>query len=113
MLSTIMRNLILNAIKFTPQGGEITINARKISEGNNQEFIEIAVKDNGVGISPERQSKLFIITENITTEGTENEKGTGLGLILCKEFVEKHGGKIWVKSEIGKGSVFYFTLPVQ
>ncbi len=111
MFSTIIRNLISNAIKFTPRGGEILINARSITDENKQGFAEITVKDNGVGISKEIQSKLFDIGENRSTEGTENEEGTGLGLILCKEFVEKHGGKIWVESEVGTGSSFVFTLP--
>ncbi|WP_299527000.1 ATP-binding protein, partial [uncultured Lutibacter sp.] len=70
------------------------------------------VSDNGVGISPDTLLKLFDISEKITTEGTAGEKGTGLGLLLCKEFVEKHGGKIWVESELGKGSAFKFTLPL-
>ena len=106
MFSTIIRNLISNAIKFTPKGGKILIDAK-----NKQQFIEITVKDNGIGISKEIQSKLFDIGENTTTQGTENEAGTGLGLILCKEFVEKHGGEIWIESEIEKGSSFIFTIP--
>ena len=77
-----------------------------------QEFVEIIIKDSGVGISKKKQSKLFDISEKTLTEGTENETGTGLGLILCKEFVEKHGGKIWVESEIGIGSSFRFTIPI-
>ena len=112
MLSTIMRNLISNAIKFTPQSGEISIKAHLVTNENEQNFTEITVKDSGVGISREIQSKLFDIGENTSTEGTEHEKGTGLGLILCDEFVEKHGGKIWVESEVGKGSEFIFTLPM-
>ncbi len=110
MLSTIIRNLISNAIKFTPKGGEITTKARTITDENKQNYVEISVNDNGVGISLENQSKIFEITESVSTEGTENEQGTGLGLILCKDFVEKHGGKIWIKSEVGKGSKVIFTL---
>ena len=110
MLSTIIRNLISNAIKFTPKGGEITAKARTITDENKQNYVEISVNDNGVGISLENQSKIFEITESVSTEGTENEQGTGLGLILCKDFVEKHGGKIWIKSEVGKGSKVIFTL---
>ena len=106
MVSTIMRNLISNAIKFTPTGGTIRVNA--ISE-NKQ--VEISISDNGVGMNEETREKLFRIEENISTIGTANEKGSGLGLILCKEFVEKHGGKIWVISKPGKGSSFHFTLP--
>ncbi|MCD4834708.1 MAG: hybrid sensor histidine kinase/response regulator [Bacteroidales bacterium] len=111
MIDTVIRNLISNAIKFTPKGGDITIKSHTITDNNNQKFAEISVKDSGVGIPPEIQSKLFKITENISTKGTEEEAGTGLGLILCKEFVEKHGGKIWVESEVKKGSKFIFTIP--
>ncbi len=108
MLKTILRNLIFNAIKYTHSNGKIVISAAQ-----NQNNIEITVSDNGVGMSEETQSKLFRIDTNITTPGTANEKGSGLGLILCQEFVEKHGGKIWVESELGKGSAFTFSLPVK
>ncbi len=111
MLSTVFRNLITNAIKFTPKSGKITISAKEVSD-NNQEFINISVKDTGIGISKEIQSKIFDIAENTSTQGTENEAGTGLGLIICKEFIEKHGGKIWVESESNEGSCFIFSLPV-
>jgi len=111
MLSTIIRNLLTNAIKFTPDRGEITIAAELQKDEGNNTFVEIRVKDNGVGISMDIQSKLFDIGESISTAGTSDEKGTGLGLNICKEFVEKHEGRIWVKSEVGKGSTFYFTLP--
>lgn len=107
MLKTILRNLVSNAIKFTNKGGATNINAEENS-GN----VTISVSDNGIGIKPENLTKLFDISEVITTKGTANETGTGLGLLLCKEFVEKHGGKIWVESEIGKGSDFKFTLPI-
>jgi signal transduction histidine kinase len=106
MLSTVMRNLISNAIKFTLPGGRITITAiEKPGE------LIISVSDTGVGISKTNIEKLFRIDENYSTPGTNSEKGTGLGLILCKEFVEKHGGKIWVESHEGKGSTFYVALP--
>ncbi len=111
MLAIILRNLISNAIKFTHQEGEICINAQSKLDINNQKYIELSVKDSGVGIAKEKQAQLFKISKNISTTGTEGETGTGLGLILCKEFVEKHGGKIWVESEEGKGSEFIFTLP--
>lgn len=111
MLSTIIRNLISNAVKFTPEGGEIIIKASLISTENHKMFSEIIVSDSGVGIPEETQSKLFDIGEDTSTKGTNDEAGTGLGLILCKEFIEKHGGKIWVESEIQKGSSFYFTIP--
>ncbi|WP_372795179.1 PAS domain S-box protein, partial [Lutibacter sp.] len=107
MLDTILRNLISNAIKFTNENGEISVYAEQ-----DNSTAKITVSDNGVGISPDILSKLFDITEKISTEGTVGEKGTGLGLLLCKEFIEKHGGKIWVESELGKGSAFKFTLPL-
>lgn len=106
MVSTVLRNLIANAIKFTRPGGEVTLAAQR-----NQHKVTISMKDNGVGIPQERLEKLFRIDESESTPGTANETGTGLGLILCKEFVEKHGGTIWVESEEGKGSTFYFNLP--
>ncbi|OQX99689.1 MAG: hypothetical protein B6I20_09720 [Bacteroidetes bacterium 4572_117] len=109
MLSTIMRNLISNAIKFTPKEGTVEIG---VETRRGVSLHEIYVKDSGVGISKKILPKLFDIGEHTSTKGTESEKGTGLGLILCKEFIEKHGGKIWVESDIGKGSKFIFTLPV-
>jgi signal transduction histidine kinase len=105
MLKTIIRNLVSNALKFTQANGEVKIAAVKTDEQ-----IEIQVIDNGVGISPENIEKLFKIGSNYSQRGTENEKGTGLGLLLCKEFVEKHNGKIWVESEEGKGTTFAFTI---
>ncbi|MBU8893704.1 MAG: PAS domain S-box protein [Bacteroidales bacterium] len=107
MFSTIMRNLLINAIKFTKRGGEVFIKAKQYAN-----YTEIRVKDTGIGISVNKQSKLFRIEENVSTRGTEEEAGTGLGLILCKEFVEKHGGKIWVESKLGTGSEFIFTIPL-
>ena len=107
MLKTILLNIVSNAIKFTNRGGKITINAEQ-----NSENITISVSDNGVGIPPENLVKLFDISEILTTKGTAGETGTGLGLLLCREFIEKHGGRIWVESEAGKGSRFKFTLPV-
>jgi len=107
MIATVLRNLISNAIKFTPQNGNIVISSEIQTNSN---FIEISVKDSGVGIPKNKIDDLFRIDKNISTQGTENETGTGLGLILCKEFIEKHGGKIWVESEEGKGSVFKFTI---
>jgi two-component system, sensor histidine kinase and response regulator len=106
MLKTIILNLVANAIKFSNRGGRININAEQ-NPGN----VIISVSDNGVGIAPDNLAKLFDISEIITTKGTAKETGTGLGLLLCKEFVEKHSGKIWVESEAGKGSEFKFTLP--
>lgn len=109
MTRTVIRNLITNAIKFTRKNGKICIKAELYKE--NQEFVKISIEDSGIGISKERLSKLFSIDENISTTGTENEKGTGLGLILCKEFTTKMGGDIFVESEEGKGSCFHITLP--
>jgi signal transduction histidine kinase/uncharacterized protein HemY len=104
--STVIGNLTNNAIKFTHPEGVITISA---SEKN--ESVEICVSDNGVGIEQEVINKLFRIDESYSTKGTNNETGTGLGLILCEEFVEKNGGKITVRSQVGKGSDFVVTLP--
>ena len=106
MVKTILRNLISNAIKYTNAGGEIILSA---SEG--KQFVEIIVKDNGIGISPEAQRNLFKIDSFHSSTGTNNEHGTGFGLLLCIEFVELHGGNIWIESEQGKGSEFKFTLP--
>ena len=106
MISTILRNLISNALKFTHPDGKITISARQ----NRSELI-VSVSDNGVGISKKTIENLFTFEESRSAMGTQREQGTGLGLLLCKEFVSKHGGKIWVESELGKGSTFYFTIP--
>ena len=108
MLKTVLRNLICNGIKFSNTNGEINISAKQ-----KQNLIEITVLDNGVGMNEEIRSKLFEFGKNLTTSGTANEKGSGLGLILCKEFVDKHGGQIWIESEVGKGSAFRFSLPLR
>lgn len=110
MLLTVFRNLISNSIKFTPEYGKIEISAENIASSSMNNFIEISVIDNGVGILKENQKFLFDITNKISTKGTWGEMGTGLGLSLCREFIEKHGGKIWVESEINKGCTFKFTL---
>jgi len=106
MIRTLLRNLISNAIKFTHPDGHIVFSVVK-----SQQELLISVSDNGVGISKESISKLFRIDENYSTLGTQNEEGTGLGLILCKELIERHDGRIWVESEPRKGSTFYFSLP--
>jgi signal transduction histidine kinase len=105
MINLVVRNLVMNAIKFSETGDEIVIAAQDTGD-----FYTISIKDNGVGISPEIQKILFEKTSGYSTRGTANEKGTGLGLILSKEFVERNGGKIWLESEMGKGSTFYFTV---
>jgi len=105
-IDIVLRNLISNAIKFTPADGKITISAK--TSGNQ---ITICVTDTGVGMSTEQIQQLFHVKTHFTTYGTMNEKGTGLGLLLCKEFVEKNDGKLFVESEPGKGSSFCFTLP--
>jgi signal transduction histidine kinase len=104
-INTVVRNLISNAIKFTPGGGLIKLGVHK--KGPQ---IVVSIADTGVGMSQQIIEKLFRIDSKHSTKGTDDEKGTGLGLILCKEFVEKNGGKLWVESEESKGSVFYFTL---
>jgi PAS domain S-box-containing protein len=107
MLLTIIRNLISNAIKFTNPGGKITLTS--LSKPGKTEF---TVTDNGVGIEEKNLSEIFKVAKGKTTPGTANESGTGLGLLLCKEMVEKHGGKIKVESEAGRGTTFSFTIPL-
>lgn len=106
MIEMVIRNLITNAIKFTPKKGKIFIS---ITEKNNA--LQIEIHDNGVGIPPGDLSKLFRIDSNFSRKGTDGEAGTGLGLIICKEFIEKNNGRIWVESKPGQGSSFFFTVP--
>lgn len=105
MIEVVLRNLISNAIKFTPKEGEVIIDVKE-----EEELIEVLVSDTGTGMSEEAKNKLFG-DEHFTTKGTSNESGTGLGLMICKEFLKKNGGNIHVESELGKGSTFAFTLP--
>lgn len=107
MISAVLRNLISNAVKFTNPGGRITISVEQVPKE-----IRINVRDNGIGMDKTTIEKLFRIDQNVSVKGTQNETGTGLGLILCHEFVQKHGGTIGVESEPGKGSNFHFTIPV-
>jgi signal transduction histidine kinase len=107
MINSVLRNLLSNAVKFTRKGGKVVGKARIIEEGK----VEISVTDTGVGISGDIIAKLFKLGEKVGTKGTDNEPSTGLGLVLCKEFVEKHGGQIWVESQPNIGSTFYITLP--
>jgi signal transduction histidine kinase len=106
LLSTILRNLINNALKFTYNGGHITLEADH-TDGE----VRIAVSDTGTGMTPEEVNQLFRLDANSIQAGTSEEKGTGLGLIICKEFIEMHNGEIWVETEPEKGSTFYFSLP--
>lgn len=110
MLDTIVRNLLSNAIKFTENNGKITIDTSKTTNENGKPMIQVSISDTGIGIAPDDLDKLFRIDINHSTIGTSKEKGTGLGLILCREFVEKNGGKISVESQTGKGTTFHFTL---
>ena len=111
-IKLVFRNLLSNAIKFTPQKGKIEITANKVKNPDNGKFHhEICIKDTGVGIPKDQIPIIFDVDRNFSTKGTNNEKGTGLGLILCKEFIEKNNGDISVKSTLGKGSQFCFTLP--
>lgn len=106
MLRTIIRNLVQNSIKFTPANGKIEIFAL-----NKPKHIEISVSDNGIGMNKETKDNLFLIGKTNIKSGTANEKGTGLGLILCKEFIEKHKGQIWIESKEDQGSTFSFSIP--
>ena len=106
MMSNILRNIISNAVKYTRPGGSIVISTKQ-----KQNELLVNITDNGIGINKENIEKLFRIDENYSTPGTQNETGTGLGLLLCKEFIDKHKGKIWVESEPNKGSTFHFTIP--
>jgi signal transduction histidine kinase len=105
-IKQILLNLLSNAVKFTPEGGRIGIKARKVGGA-----VEISVRDTGIGISPEDQAKIFEEFRQVSSNYAHKTEGTGLGLTLAKKFVELHGGKIWVESEVGKGSTFSFSLP--
>ena len=107
MTMTILRNLIINAIKYSKTGGEIEISAER-----KENHALISIKDNGIGMSEENLKKLWDKDNVFTLPGIANEKGTGFGLLLCKTLIEKHNGSIWVQSQIGKGTTFYFTLPI-
>ena len=106
MLHSILQNLTGNAIKFTPSSGQVTIRV-----ADQDSMIQVSVIDTGVGVSPEKLAHLFEFVAGRSTDGTAGEKGTGLGLLLCKELVEKHGGRLWVDSVVGQGTSFHFTLP--
>lgn len=108
MLKTILRNLVSNAIKFSWHNSIVTVTAEQ-----SPEMLTISVFDQGIGISTENQKKIWILSEKLSTSGTDNEEGSGLGLLLCKEFTEKHGGSICVISEPGRGCEFRFTIPIK
>ncbi|HEX7024926.1 MAG TPA: response regulator, partial [Gemmatimonadales bacterium] len=112
----IMYNLLSNAIKFTPHGGHVTITARLVQpSGNspNRDWLEVAVADTGIGIAAEDLTRIFNEFEQVNSTPSRDQEGTGLGLALTRKLVELHGGRVWVESEVGKGSVFRFTLPYQ
>lgn len=107
MIDTVIRNLMSNSLKFSNAGDTITVDSEI-----NGDFLTVKITDTGIGMSEDIQNKLFKIDKQITSIGTNQEKGTGLGLILCKEFINKNMGEIWVESELGKGSTFLFTIPI-
>lgn len=106
-ISLVLRNFLSNAIKFTPEKGKIIIGVQEI-----ENEIKVFVKDNGTGIADNLKNKIFKKESMVTTTGTQGEKGTGLGLVLCKKFIDKNKGRIWFESELNKGTTFYFTLPI-
>ena len=108
MINTVLRNLLSNALKYTTKGGTV-----EISSEVSGDKVKIKVSDTGIGIQEENLEKLFRIDVNYSTRGTADEAGTGLGLILCREFIQKNNGNIEVKSTFGMGSEFSFTLPVK
>ena len=109
MLSSTISNLASNAIKFTPKGGSVSLSAKSTADGP----VEFSIQDTGIGMDPETLDNMFKLDVSISRKGTEGEPSTGLGLLLCKDFIDRHGGKIWAESEEGKGSTFYFTLPAK
>jgi signal transduction histidine kinase len=110
MINAVIRNLISNAIKYTPRKGEIIIHS-KTQVMEEMPVLEVSVQDSGIGISPDQVGHIFQSDKVQSSPGTEGERGTGIGLLLCKEFIEKNNGKIRVESEYGKGSTFTFQLP--
>jgi signal transduction histidine kinase len=106
MLRSIVQNLVANAIKYTPQGGSVVINAEL-----DKEMVSIFVEDSGIGMTDEMKEKLFDRTSSLSVSGTNNETGTGLGLLLVNDFVTQHGGTVGVESAVGAGTVFRFTIP--
>jgi signal transduction histidine kinase len=109
MTTSIIRNLVSNAVKFSHRKGQIEI----LASGSNEHFLEIMIRDNGVGMDEDTLRKLFRIDSIMPTPGTEGESSTGLGLIICNEYILKHQGRIWIESEVDKGTCVHFTLPVR
>jgi len=107
MFEGIIRNIFSNAVKFTPKSGSITVSAKSLPDNS----VEISIKDTGIGMKKDMLNNLFRLDINTSRTGTQGESSTGLGLIICKDFIEKHRGKLRVESEEGKGSEFYFTIP--
>lgn len=108
MINTVVRNLLSNSIKFTLENGKIVFSCSK-----NSKFVEFSITDNGIGMSKEEIEKLFRIDIQFSKSDSVGEEGSGIGLILCKDFIEKNWGKIWVESELDKGSTFHFTLKAE
>ena len=108
MLQVVLRNLLTNAIKFTPKNGKVMFSAIPDKDG----YVKISVNDSGIGMDADLMDRLFKINGNTGRKGTDGEASTGLGLILCKEFVERQHGSIWAESPEGKGSTFCFTIPL-
>lgn len=113
MIDTVFRNLLSNAVKFTPKAGKIEINIDLLIHDKYEDLAiaQVVIADSGVGISETNLDKLFRVDKHFSTLGTEKEKGTGLGLLLCNDFIKRHEGQIWAESNIGEGSKFFFTLP--
>jgi len=107
-IKQVILNLLSNAVKFTPEGGRVTVRALPAGDA-----VEVAVSDTGIGIAPEDREAIFEEFRQVGASYAQKREGTGLGLTLAKKFVELHGGKIWVKSELGRGSTFTFTLPIR
>ncbi len=112
-IKQVIFNLLSNAMKFTPEGGSVMVSVKKVQDKEEVAHIEVSVSDTGIGIAPEDQKRLFQPFQQLETTYEKRYAGTGLGLSLCKKFVELHGGRIWVESDFGKGSKFTFTLPVK
>ncbi len=115
MIDTVLRNLLSNAVKFTRANGKVVVTVKIVEKNKNTEpaKVHVTVADNGIGIEEKDLKKLFRLDSQFSTQGTAFEQGTGLGLILCNEFINKHEGEIWVDSVVGQGSQFHFTLPLE